>query len=211
MADGREVVVLVHGLWFSDWSLRLLQWRLAREGFDARVFAYPSVSFGLREDADALQRYVAGIDASVIHFVGHSLGGLVIRALFHFHPRQRPGRIVTLGTPHGGSVVARRVAEWPGMRRVLGRGVGDMMRGLPDAWSVPTNPVGVIAGNYSVGLGRLVARLPVPNDGTIALTEARWADADALVVERVSHFGMLFMPVALRQIVCFLRSGRFCR
>ena len=211
MATHKEVVVLVHGLWFSGWSLRLLQWRLARAGFDARVFAYPSVSSSLSQAADALQQYARAIDASTVHFVGHSLGGLVIRALFHAYPQQRSGRIVTLGTPHGGSVVARRLLRWRPARRLLGRGIGDMVRGAPDAWLPPANPVGVIAGDYSVGLGRLVARLPQPNDGTVSLAESRWDRASSFLVLRVSHFGMLFMPVVARHVACFLRSGRLCR
>lgn len=212
MSRARDAVVLVHGLWFSGWSLRLLQRRLARAGFDAHVFSYPSVSCDLREAGDALRRYAERLSSPTIHFVGHSLGGLVIRALFHFHPDAvGAGRIVTLGTPHGGSAVARRLAAWRLPRRLLGRGIDDMMRGVPEGWVPPARPIGVIAGDYSLGLGRLIARFAEANDGTVTVTEACWRAANDSLVMPVSHFGMLFMPGVSAQIACFLRSGAFCR
>jgi pimeloyl-ACP methyl ester carboxylesterase len=211
MQASKETVVLVHGLWFSAWSMRLLQWRLQRAGFDVRLYAYRSVTHDLRQQATALQRFLRGVDGDEIHFVGHSLGGVIIRALFHFYPEQRPGRIVTLGSPHAGSAIAARLARRRPLRQLLGRSIADLVNGDPNAWSFPVREVGAVAGSVSVGLGRLFGPLPAPNDGTVTVEEACWSQASDQVVLRASHFGMLFMPGVARQTACFLRSGRFCR
>src|SRR5439155_5575717 len=75
-------VVLVHGLWLSGWCMLLLAWRLRRCGFRTYRFSYRSVRKGLRENAAALRAFSDAIDASTVHFVGHSLGGIVIQAMF---------------------------------------------------------------------------------------------------------------------------------
>lgn len=211
-AGHKEAVVLVPGLWLPGWSLGLLTHRLAREGYDARLFGYPTVRASLAENAERLSAFVRRVDAQRLHFVGHSLGGLVIRALLALEPPDRLGRVVTLGTPHNGSFVAQRFARWPGGRRMMGRGIGAMLAGEPQAWPLPPCELGVIAGDFGLGLGRLVAPdLPSPHDGTVAVAETRVDGVADHITLRVSHLGMLLSPAVARQTACFLRSGCFCR
>ena len=66
----------------------------------------------LQQNAAALQVFLRTLPAGTVHLVAFSLGGLVVRALFHFYPQQHPGRIVTLGTPHNGSLAAQRLVRW---------------------------------------------------------------------------------------------------
>ena len=92
----------------------LLARRLRRHGFAVHAFSYPSARADLTANAARLARFLDALDAATVHLVGHSLGGILIRALFHFHPNRKPGRIVTLATPHGGSRVRseeRRVGK----------------------------------------------------------------------------------------------------
>ena len=77
-AQVKEMVVMVHGLRMPGWVMALLALRLRRCGFDTRVFSYPSVRTSLAENALQLSRFVARIAAPRIHFVGHSLGGLLV-------------------------------------------------------------------------------------------------------------------------------------
>ena len=74
----KETVVLVHGLWMRGWVMTLLGLRLQRCGFHTVVFSYPSMNNSLSQNALLLSNFVAGITASRIHFIGHSLGGLLI-------------------------------------------------------------------------------------------------------------------------------------
>ncbi|HLQ27281.1 MAG TPA: alpha/beta fold hydrolase [Acidiferrobacterales bacterium] len=210
MAPQKETVVLIHGLWFSGWSMAVLKRRLQRQGFDARIFSYKSVTRDLRQNAAGLQQYLALLPAARIHFVGHSLGGLVIRALFHFYPRQPPGRIVTLGTPHRGNQVAAKLSRYAWLRPIIGYGMQALLAGELEIWHPPPREIGVIAGNLSLGAGRLVVpHLSRPNDGTVKVAETHLPGAADHITLKVSHFGMLFSPQVARQTAHFLRSGRF--
>ncbi|HLF09818.1 MAG TPA: alpha/beta hydrolase, partial [Gammaproteobacteria bacterium] len=70
--------------------------------------------------------------------------------------------------------------------------------------------VGIIAGNHSFGVGRLVRGLPLPNDGTVSVEETRLPGAADHIVLRASHFSLLWSAEVHRQILCFLERGRFC-
>lgn len=207
----RETVLLVHGLWLPAWSLAWLARRLRRAGFEPRLFAYATVAHSLSDNACALRQTVAGLRAPVVHYVGYSLGGLVVRALLELEPQLPPGRIVTLGTPHCGSASAQAVARYSWGPRLLGRGVAQLCADVPASWRVQTRELGSLAGSRSAGLGRLFAPLPAPNDGTVAVAETRLAWASDHIVLPVSHVGMLWSRVVAYQTAHFLRSGRFDR
>lgn len=205
-------MILVPGLWLPRWSLAFLGRRLAREGYDARLFGYRTVRGSFAENAARLAAFTAQLDAQHVHFVGHSLGGLVIRALLASAPPACLGRVVTLGTPHNGSFVARRFARYRSGGAMMGQGIGALLAGDPQKWPRPPCELGIIAGDLGLGLGRLVAPdLPSPHDGTVAVAETRFDGAADHITLRVSHLGMLVSPAVARQTVCFLRSGRFCR
>lgn len=206
----RATVVLVHGLWLSGWCLLMLQRHLRRCGFsDTRTFSYRSVSRDLLENAQMLQRYLQQLDAPAVHFVGHSLGGLVIRALFHQYPQQPPGRIVTLGTPHRGSHPARILVRAAIGQAITGRSIAQLVAGVPEGWALPARDFGIIAGDLSIGLGRLFPGLPAPNDGVVALAETGLAGATDRITLHLSHTALVFSRRAAEQVCHFLEHGRF--
>ena len=207
--ESGTTLVLVNGLWMTRRALWPLRRRLRARDLDVHIFSYPTVARDLRANAAALNDYLHSLPGDTVHLVGYSLGGLVIRALFHDFPDQRPGRIVTLGTPHTGSHAARRVARWGWGRRIMGRGVADLLAGAPQHWTWPAHELGAIAGDLGLGLGRLFGGLPKPHDGTVAVAEACPPQATARRVLRVSHFGMLLAPVVVDAVVDFLSQGRF--
>lgn len=200
------------GLWLPRASMAVLGRQLMHAGYVTHLFGYRTVRESLTTDAERLSAFIEGLEADRLHFIGHSLGGLVIRALLASRPPDRLGRVVTLGTPHNGSFVAARFARWPGGRRMMGRGIDGLLTGEPRAWNRPACELGVIAGDLALGLGRLIAPdLPVPHDGTVAVAETQFDAAADHITLRVSHLGMLLSPVVARQTACFLASGRFCR
>ena len=207
--DRRASVVLVNGLWLGDPALWLLARRLRRAGFQTFRFSYPSVRQDLRANAARLHEFLARVPGTTVHLVGYSLGGVVIRALFRFHPAQRPGRVVLLGSPQQGSRAAVALSASGLGRRLIGHSLADLNAGDPQAWAWPAREIGAIAGSLSLGLGRFVSQLSGPNDGTVLVAEAVPAEARDRLVLRVSHAGMLFMPAVARQAAAFLRSGRF--
>jgi alpha-beta hydrolase superfamily lysophospholipase len=207
--DERENVVLVNGLWLADPALWLLARRLRRTGFHVHTFSYPSVRHDLRTNAARLHEFLARVPGATVHLVGYSLGGLIIRALFHFQPPQRPGRIVLLGSPQSGNRAAQTMALNRFGRALLGRAVAELIVGTPQRWNWPARETGVIAGSRSLGLGRLVARLAIPNDGSVAVEETVVPGPHAGLVLPVAHFALLLAPAVARQVARFLRFGAF--
>ena len=205
----KESVVLIHGLWLSGWCLIPLAKRLRHAGFSVQIFSYPSVRSDLRANAERLQQYLSTLPAEEVHLVGHSLGGILIRALHHYYSPQRPGRIVTLASPHHGSIAAQALARSTVGRWMLGRSVAQLLEGQPQGWSVPLRDIGIIRGCHAIGLGRLLTRLTLPNDGVLTEVETGLAGAVSHVAIPASHSGLLLSCEVARQVSAFLRSGRF--
>lgn len=206
-----ESVVLVNGLWLGNAALWPLARRLRRAGFEVFPFSYPSVRNDLRANAERLQQFAARLPGGTVHWVGYSLGGMVIRTLFGLYPDQRPGRIVLLGSPQRGSRTAAVLSRFRFGRLITGRSVAGLLAGAAEAGCWHGRDIGVIAGNRSLGLGRLVADLPGPNDGTVQVAETDVPGARDRRVLPVAHSGMLLSPAVARETAEFLRRGAFWR
>ena len=203
-----QAVVLVHGLWMRGPDMLLLRYRMRRCGFVTYQFSYPTTRCTVDEAAQLLQRFIAKIPESTVHFIAHSLGGLVVQRLFSNHSDQRAGRVVTLGTPYQGSAAARGLARFRTGRFMLGN---SYLHGLADhsrRWTA-ANSLGVIAGDLSIGGGRIFAGLTSANDGTVGVDEARIPGATEQRVVHVSHMGLLVSPQVARLACAFLHSGTF--
>jgi pimeloyl-ACP methyl ester carboxylesterase len=202
-------VVLVNGLWLPGAAMTVLAGRLRRDGFRVSIFSYPSVRHDLRGNAERLHAFLATVPGDTVHLVGYSLGGLVIRALFHYFPQTRPGRIVLVASPQQGCHAAAKVGRSRAVRPLIGRSVGDLIAGLPQAWPWPAREIGVVAGTRSLGLGRIFSRLSGPNDGTVLVEETAVPGAHDQTAIAVAHSAMLFSPSVARRVAAFLRNGRF--
>ncbi|HET7132489.1 MAG TPA: alpha/beta fold hydrolase [Gammaproteobacteria bacterium] len=215
--DGRRAtgasLVIVHGLWMNSLSMEPLRRRFAARGFAAHVFRYPSVSHGLEANAARLADFVAAVPGDTVHFVGHSLGGVLIGAMLErAQVGGRARRVVCLGSPFAGSAIGARVARWgPLGSRCIGRSIGDLNAcgGFPE-WRAPQE-LGVIAGNRPYGFGRLLGGFDEPNDGTVAIAETHVRGAADHIVLPVTHMSMLWSRLVLDQALAFLETGRFRR
>lgn len=206
----REMVVFLHGIWMVGAELSLLRHRVGLCGFDSRQFRYQSLRKTPRENAAALNGFLRRLDADVIHLVGHSLGGIVILHLFHDFPEQKPGRVVMMGTPVRGSLVAEQILHSGWLRPVLGRSTEQGLLGDAPRWDAPRE-LGMIAGIKGVGVGVLLTlgKLPGPHDGTVRLVATRTSGlADHLVVPH-THTGMLFSRAVAQAVCRFLQTGGF--
>ena len=208
-----ETIVLVHGLWMNGLELSALGHRLRREhGYDVRTFSYPTMSGSATDicrDLAALASSVAA-EATVVHFVGHSLGGvLVYRTLTECGADRVLGNAVLLGSPLNGSKAARGVARFVALRPLLGPHVlSELTDPPPRRWNGP-NALGSIAGTLRMGTGQFFAHFDEDNDGTVGVSETRIPGlADHLVLPH-SHFGMLAAHDVAAQVAHFLGHGHF--
>lgn len=192
----------------SGWAMTLQRRWLATQGFDVQLFSFDTLGTGLREHAHRLAAQARESPGNRVHFVGHSLGGLVILHTLRTESGLPPGRAVLLGSPVCGSVSARSLTRCAWGRAVIGRPLSEWFgQGVPAAnWP---REIGVVAGDRGSGLGRVVARLDGPNDGAVLVRETRLPGLADHIVLPVSHSGMLVS----RRVACgtgrFLQTGRF--
>jgi len=205
----RGALVMVHGLWFRAWSLRVLAGRMAQAGFRPARFSYPTTRGTPDANAAALAEHCAALGPGPVHLMGHSLGGLLILHMIQRHGWSRDGRLVFLGTPLTGSSVGRRVAGWPGGQHLLGHARALLKSGT-GGWP-QGREAGMIAGTLPMGLGLLAGGLDSPHDGTVSLAETRHPGLADHIELAVTHTGLLYSPEVARQAAHFLVQGRFQR
>jgi pimeloyl-ACP methyl ester carboxylesterase len=203
-----ETVVIVHGIWMTSLELVPLAWRLRRCGYRTLRFRYPSLRLPLQQNAARLVERVRQQGDATVHLVGHSLGGLVILQALQDHPDLVRGRIVLLGSPVNGSIIARRLHAHRLSRWLIGHsGEGALLGGGP-RWN-GQQALGTIAGTRPVGVGLLLGGLGEASDGTVALSETELAGRHAATRFHSSHFGLLFSRPVARAVCSFLRDARF--
>ncbi len=189
----------------------VLRRRLAHDsGLKTHAFHYRSVASSMSDIAVRLAEFTRSLRAERVHFVGHSLGGLVIyRTLEHFADLPS-GRVVFLGTP----AVASRAAIGAAQRlasasKLLGRCVAEeLLTERSRRWQLDRE-LGVIAGTRRVGLGQVFTTLDGDNDGTVAVSETRLQGATDFTTLPVGHMGLLMSARVARETCRFIKEGRF--
>ncbi len=204
-------VILAHGLWVPALVMTPLAARLHDAGFRCHLFEYPGRERPLDAHAERLARFARTLGPA--HFVGHSLGGLLIMETFRRHAQIAAGRVVLLGTPARGCYAGRRFARHRLGRWMFGHSAEywperDREAGLTVRWARP-EALGVIAGSAPFGLGRLFGRLPGVNDGAVCLEETTVEGMSGRVVVPVGHSGMLISARVAAQVCAFLADGKF--
>lgn len=209
MTDRREVVVLLHGLGMTGLELLRIRRALERVGFEVTIFRYATVFRSPAANAAILCRRLDTLRADRLHFVAHSLGGIVLTHLFTncASARNRAGRVLMLGTPLAGSALAswfhrRRLLRW-----LLGRSLERGLLGDHPPWAGP-DALAMISGSYGLGPGLLLPGvLARPHDGTVSIRETQAPEVRQHLTVPYSHTGMLLSARVSRIIARFLLEG----
>ena len=189
-------------------DMLLMERRFRKAGYSTQRFKYNSIHHSPIENAQRLAKLIDSIKADQIHFICHSLGGLVLRQYFNEYALDQTGRIVMLGTPNNTSRAAKTLNSWPGGSMLLGKSIKDGLLGpLPD-WD-QKNQLGIIAGNLRLGMGLIIPDIPRPNDGTVSVVETRLDGMQDHITMPVSHFGLLLSNDVFKQCRYFIEHGRF--
>jgi pimeloyl-ACP methyl ester carboxylesterase len=210
-------VVLLHGISRTALSFRKMQLALERAGFATLNLDYASRRKpleGLAEDIDpAIQHFADRIDGS-IHFVCHSMGGLLARVYIARHRPKHLGRVVMLGTPNSGSEIADRLKNIRVYRAFFGpagQQLGTRRDATIEALFPPVDyPVGIIAGNRSIDpvAGTM---LPKPHDGRVSVEKTMINGMADHVVVGTAHPWLVRNSVAVAQTIAFLQDGAFVK
>jgi pimeloyl-ACP methyl ester carboxylesterase len=211
----RDGVVLLHGISRTARSFRKMQAAVEAEGYATLNLGYASRSKALQTLAEdihpAIERFAESIEGSV-HFVCHSMGGLLARVYLARYRPKRLGRVVMLGTPNGGSEIADRLKNFGAYRAFFGpagQQLGTQRDADIDALLPRIDyPVGVIAGNRSI-YPIAAVMLPKPHDGRVSVENTRLDGMADHVVIGASHPWLVRNGEAIAQTIAFLGDGRF--
>jgi hypothetical protein len=214
-AGSGEVVILVHGLGRSGASMLVLETRLRAEGFEVVNFEYPSTS----EDFDLLvQRLASAVDVCCAvgpphHFVTHSMGGVVVRGYLAQDSTPYAGRVVMLSPPNQGSELIDTFQDSRLLEAVLGPSgmrLGTDTAGVTSELGPVDFSLGIITGNKSLNpIGSWL--IPGEDDGKVAVGRARIDGATDFLVIPATHTFIMNRPDVAKEVVHFIREGRFRR
>lgn len=211
--EAADTVVLLHGLGRGAWSMKRIEWALEDAGYRVVNFGYPSRDFTVETLADdVLAPMLAGLalePGARVHFVTHSMGGIVVRCYLRDHRLDALGRIVMIAPPNGGSEVADKLkATW--IYRVVNGPAGQQLGtdGLATTLGSAPGETGIIAGDVSLN-PLFSSWIDGPSDGKVSVARTRLDGMRDFVVMPYSHTWLMWHRTVIDQVLAFLRDGRF--
>jgi len=196
-------VVLAPGLWMPGAAMALLAARLVRAGYRPRVFSYHGRS-PFDANVERLAQFAGDTSA---HYIGHSLGGVLILAMLNRHPEIGACSALLLGAPVRGCLAGRRFGRHHAGRWMMGA-CGALWEEREAHWRRAA-PLGVVAGTLALGLGRAFGRLPGENDGVVCVSETAVDGMTARVLVPLGHSMLIVSGQVGRLVERFLSSARF--
>lgn len=216
-SENGEYVVLVHGLARTKYSMEKIQKFLERRGYNVLNFSYPSTKHTIVVlSENYLTRFIQtqGFDPTKkVHFVTHSMGGILVRYYLKDHQPEQLGRVVMLAPPNQGSEVTDRlkkgfVYKW--LFGPAGQQLGTDEKSIPAQLGPVDFELGIIAGDRSINLLNSL-RIPGPDDGKVAVERTKVQGMKDFLLVHKTHTFMMRDNEVLMQIDHFLRTGRFWR
>ena len=192
-AQSKEGVILLHGLARTSASMEKMERAMTDAGYQVTNIDYPSRTASistLAEDtiSTALQSDALR-DCTRIHFVTHSLGGILVRAYFSEHTDPRLGRVVMLGPPNQGSEVADKLKSWKLYQKIngpVGAELGTNIDSTPNQLGPVDFTLGVIAGDRSINwINSLM--IPGKDDGKVSVERTQIEGMSDHIVIHATH------------------------
>jgi len=215
--ETKDYVILLHGLNRTRISMKRIERNLGRHGYEVINADYPSSRFSIGRLAD---EHLSGIiharihDRSrKVHFVTHSMGGIILRHYLGSHPLKNLGRVVMLGPPNNGSEIADRFKENILYRALTGP-AGQQLGTRPHDLPVKLGPVrfelGVIAGDVSLNpyFSRIIDEA---SDGVVSIESTKADGMNDFIVVHSCHTFIMQNREVVKQVVHFLKTGAFQR
>ncbi|MBN1441630.1 MAG: alpha/beta fold hydrolase [Planctomycetes bacterium] len=208
-----HLVVLVHGLFRSKDSFADMAEALEKAGYEVASINYPSTRRRIEDHAEQLERILENLEGvQKVSFVTHSLGGIVVRALLardgRWKKKLEVGRLVMIGPPSRGSIVAEQLKDWFPYRVAAGDSGQELTSQEVEKIPVPSCPFGIIAGGKGDGDG-YNPLLPGDDDGTVTVESTKLPGAAGFLLVEALHSFLMKDPEVIQATRRFLEKGEF--
>ena len=215
ITQNSEVIILLHGLARTSRSMDKAGKLLAAYGYKIINVGYPSRKYNIETLAintlaPALKQ-CASKDILKIHFLTHSMGGILVRYYLSTQLIDKLGRVVMLAPPNQGSEVVDKLAGWPVFNVINGPAglqMGTGKNSLPNTLGPVNFPTGIIAGDKTVN--PLLSQLfPDTNDGKVSVSRTQVQGMKDFIVMPYSHTFMMQREAVIEQALHFIQQGYF--
>jgi len=215
MPVNADNVILLHGLARTENSMAALQSALEKEGYCVINSDYDSRAGDIETLAvEAIEPALAACrPAQPVHFVTHSMGGILVRQYLAHHQIDNLGRVVMLGPPNKGSEVVDNLRDVPGFHFFHGDAgleLGTGEASVPNQLGKADFDLGIIAGTLSVNL-ILSSMIPGANDGKVSVESTRLEGMNDHIEMEVTHPFMMSNDAVIEQVLHYLETGSFKR
>ncbi len=210
-----ECVILLHGLAKTENSMLKLELYLMNHGFHVVNTGYPSRKKNIQtlseETISGAIIECADMKANKVHFVTHSMGGILVRYYLEANKINDLGRVVMLSPPNQGSEAVDKLKDLSLFKWIsgpAGRQLGTEKECLPNKIGPPDYEVGIITGDKTIN-PILSLLIPGEDDGKVSVERAKLIGMkDFLVVHKAHPFIMKDKDI-MSQIVYFIENGVF--
>jgi len=208
-------VVLVHGLARSSLSMWALEMRLDNAGYDVVSLNYSSLNRTVAEVKQQVkdQLYACCNDNVPTHYVGYSLGGLLIRGFFAEQANQaftiNRRQVVMIGTPNNGTQIVDKFAnlQWFQFLGDTTLALGTQANSFPMGLPMPDFSAGIIAGTNSWSIADDI--LAEASDGLVPVQSTKLPNMADFVAVYANHSMLRYNGKVAEQTIYFLQHGQF--
>jgi pimeloyl-ACP methyl ester carboxylesterase len=219
-AKTEDVVVLLHGIGHSRWNMAMVERGMRRAGFSVLNLSYPSRTRTIEAIAaflhERLRKKNLWQEGKRVHFVTHSMGGLVVRYYLEKYkseiPRGKLGRVVMIAPPIGGSEVADFLKNFLPYKWMFGPAGQELVTAVRRAdQTAPYYDLGIIAGSkkWPYVIANFIVR--GEHDGRVAVVNTKLEGMKDHMVVPATHGFISWKASTHEQAVYFILNGAFKR